>query len=33
MSHPATVWYREHAASVVDLVAHSPIVEVRFQTP
>lgn len=29
MSHPATVWYREHAASVDDLVAHSPIVEVQ----
>ena len=30
MSHPATAWYREHANSVDDLVAHSPIVEIRF---
>ena len=33
MSHPATVWYRQHASSVADLVAGSPIVEVHFRSP
>ena len=30
MTAPETRWYREQAASVEDLVAHSPIVEVFF---
>jgi hypothetical protein len=30
MSAPETVWYRQQAASLEDLVANSPIVEVFF---
>jgi hypothetical protein len=30
MTAPETHWYREQAASIEDLVAHSPIVEVFF---